>query len=103
MNVREDSKITCKYCGSEGVSKYGTYKGVQRYFCKTCCRKFKMDDTLFHMKTPANQVTSALDMYYEGMSIKAIARNLKQEYGNMPSTAAIYEWLQSIFRASRLP
>jgi transposase-like protein len=28
------------------------------------------------------------------MSIKAISRNLKQEHGNMPSTATIYEWIQ---------
>ncbi len=46
------------------------------------------------MKTPANLVTSALNMFYEGMSIKAISRNLKQEYGTMPSTATIYEWIQ---------
>jgi transposase-like protein len=46
------------------------------------------------MKTPSYQVSSALNMYYEGMSIKAISRNLKQEYGNMPSTATIYEWIQ---------
>jgi len=30
----------------------------------------------------------------EGMSIKAIRRNLQQEYSNMPSTATIYEWIQ---------
>ncbi|MFC2022224.1 DDE-type integrase/transposase/recombinase [Chloroflexota bacterium] len=89
-----ENEIICKYCGSEGVSKYGTYKGVQRYFCKSCERKFKADDTTFHMKTPTNQVTSALNMYYEGMSIKAIRRNLRQEQGNMPSTATIYEWIQ---------
>jgi transposase-like protein len=86
--------ITCKHCGSSAVVKYGTYKGVQRYWCKICKRKFKADGTLFHMKTPANQVSSALNMYYEGMSIKAIRRNLQQEYGNMPSTATIYEWIQ---------
>jgi putative transposase len=85
---------TCRYCGSNAVVKFGSYKGVQRYWCKVCKRKFKADDTLFHMKTPANQVTSALNMFYEGMSIKAIRRNLQQEYGNMPSTATIYEWIQ---------
>ncbi|MDD4859782.1 MAG: IS6 family transposase [Dehalococcoidales bacterium] len=46
------------------------------------------------MKTAANQVTTALNMFYEGMSIKAIRRNLQQEHGNMPSTATIYEWIQ---------
>ncbi len=67
----------CKNCDSTHIVKYGTYKGVQRYWCKECKSKFKADDTLFHMKTPANQVSSALNMYYEGMSIKAIRRNLQ--------------------------
>lgn len=90
----QNNDITsCKFCDSSKVIKYGTYKGVQRYFCKDCKSKFKADDTLFHMKTPANQVSSAMNMYYEGMSIKAIRRNLQQEFGNMPSTATIYEWI----------
>ena len=88
-----ENEITCKSCNSSRVRKYGLYKGVQRYFCNECGSKFKADDTLFHMKTPANHVSSALNMYYEGMSIKAIRRNLQQEYGNMPSTATIYRWI----------
>ena len=84
----------CKHCGSTRVRKYGLYKGVQRYYCNECGSKFKNDDTLYHMKTPANHVSSALNMYYEGMSIKGIRRNLQQEYGNMPSTATIYGWIQ---------
>jgi transposase-like protein len=89
-----DNKITCKSCGSTRVRKYGLYKGVQRYFCNSCSSKFKADDTTFHMKTPTHAVSSALNSYYEGMSIKAISGNLKQEFGNMPSTATIYEWIQ---------
>jgi putative transposase len=88
------NKINCKLCQSENVIKWGKYKGTQQYYCKDCHSKFNLADTTFHMKTPANQVTSALNMYYEGMSIKAIRRNLHQEYGNMPSTATIYEWIQ---------
>ena len=55
---------TCKSCGSTRVRKYGKYKGVQRYYCNECGARFKNDDTLFHMKTPAYQVSSALNMYY---------------------------------------
>jgi len=88
------SELVCKYCQSENVIKYGKYKDVQYYYCKDCGSKFKDDNTLFHMKTPANQVSSALNMYYEGMSINAIRRNLQQEYDNKPSTATIYEWIQ---------
>ncbi len=86
--------MNCKLCNSENVIKWGKYKDTQQYYCKDCHSKFKADDTLFHMKTPANQVSSALNMFYEGMSIKAIRRNLQQEHGNMPSTATIYEWIQ---------
>jgi putative transposase len=89
-----ETKIVCKHCGSEGVSKFGTYKGVQRYWCKVCNRKFKADDTTFHMKTDTNLVSSALNMYYEGMPIRAIRRNLLQEHKQAPSTATIYEWIQ---------
>ena len=93
IEKKKTLNLKCKSCGSTRVRKYGKYKGVQRYFCNDCGSKFKDDDTLFHMKTPANQVSSALNMFYEGMSIKAIRRNLQQEYGNMPSTATIYEWI----------
>ena len=86
--------MNCKLCNSDHVIKWGKYKDKQMYFCKDCKSKFKADDALYYMHTPANQVTSALNMYYEGMSIKAIRRNLQQEYGNMPSTATIYEWIQ---------
>ncbi|MFC1932833.1 transposase [Chloroflexota bacterium] len=86
--------MDCKFCQSENVIKYGKYNSVQLYFCKDCYSKFKDDDTTFHMKTPANQVTSALNMWYEGMSVNAIRRNLKQEHGNMPSSATVYEWIQ---------
>lgn len=88
-----EKEIKCPYCNKDGVLKYGKYKGVQRYWCKKCKRKFKADDTLFHGKTPANQVASALNMYYEGMSIKAVRAHLEQEYGNTPSTSTIYEWI----------
>ena len=89
----QSNPIHCKYCGSRGVVKFGTYKGVQRYYCKACKRKFKDDDTTFHMKTDTNEVSSALNMYYEGMSIKAIRRHLLQEHEHSPSTATIYEWI----------
>ncbi len=92
--METENKIICKHCGGEGAVKYGTYKGVQRYYCKACKKKFKADDTTFHMKTDTNQVSSAINMYYEGMPIKAIRRHLLQEHQHAPSTATIYEWIQ---------
>jgi len=42
--------VTCKNCGSTACVKFGSYKGVQRYWCKSCNRKFKGDDDSFHEK-----------------------------------------------------
>jgi putative transposase len=85
--------IVCKNCGSKDIVKFGIYKGVQRYFCKACKRKFKGDTDLFHMKTSPEQISSALRMYYSGMSIKDIKDLLKQEYNNDPSKKTVYEWI----------
>jgi putative transposase len=86
-------QVTCKNCGSNAVVKYGSYKGVPRYWCKSCNRKFKADNTLFHMKTSPEQISSALRMYYDGMSIKDIQGLLQQEYQNKPSKKTIYKWI----------
>lgn len=83
----------CKYCQSQNVRKYGVYKGVQRYFCNDCKRKFKDDTTLFHMKTPPEQISSALNLYYSGTSINEIRDFLGQEHNNKPSKKSVYGWI----------
>jgi len=87
------TKITCKNCGSDGVVKYGSYKGVQRYFCKSCNRKFKDDNALFHMKVSPEFISMALSMYYSGSSISDIRNHLRQEYGYYPSKHIVFEWV----------
>lgn len=88
-----NSKITCKNCGSEAVVKFGTYKGVQRYWCKVCQRKFKADDALFHMKVSANHISSAMSMYYAGMSLSDIRNHLRREHGYYPPKSVVYQWV----------
>jgi putative transposase len=92
--IQRSESIVCKYCNSNSVVRFGKLDGVQRYWCKACKRKFIPDDRLFRMKTPANQVSSALSMFYEGMSINAIRRHLLQEHQNFPSSKSVYEWIQ---------
>ncbi len=87
------TKIKCKNCGSEAVVKYGSYKGVQRYFCKSCKRKFKAGESAFHGKVPASYVSRAVAEYYSGMSINDIRLLLKQEYGYYPSKSIVFKWV----------
>jgi len=84
--------VNCKYCNSTNIVKFGTFKGIQRYWCKDCKRKF-VPDSLPKMKTPQNIIASALGMYYGGMPLDSIQRQLQQDYGKYLSEAGIYKWI----------
>ena len=88
------TEIQCKFCGSDKhIVRYGTYKGTQRYFCRNCERKFSDTDSPEKMRYPSIQISSAVMMFYEGMSESMIQRHLQQVYGTKPSTGTIYEWV----------
>src|SRR4030066_391321 len=88
------SNTACKYCQSSNVRKYGKYKDTQYYYCNDCGRKFTPNASLFGMKTPANQVSSALDMYYKGLSLNEIREHLQSEYQNTPSSSTVFQWVE---------
>lgn len=91
--LKKNGLVKCKYCGFGDVVKFGTYKGVQRWWCKVCKRKFVDTDALYKMKTPIRQIASALSGYYGGMSLNAIKRHLEQQYETGFTDAGIYNWL----------
>jgi len=72
----------CKYCQSSNVIKFGTYKGIQRYFCNDCGRKFVLG-TLPKMKTPVPWIASAMDMYYRGMPLDSIQGRMELVCGQV--------------------
>jgi hypothetical protein len=76
----EPNPQLCKYCGGNHISRYGTVKGVRRYFCCDCKRKFTSKDNLFHMKVPR--------LFVE------IAQYLEEHYGYSPSVSSIHRWVR---------
>jgi putative transposase len=86
--------VICKNCSSSHIVKFGTYKGVQRYYCKECKRKFKGDDSLFHSHVKDEYISSALSMFYDGLSLNDIRNHLKQEYDYYPSSSTVYQWIE---------
>jgi len=89
----EPQPITCKWCGSTDVMKHGVRKGVQNYICHSCGRAFTEKDSPYHMQTPTEQIGAALNMFYDGMSVAAIARNLKETHRNAVNASTIYRWI----------
>jgi len=85
--------IKCKFCGARSVVRYGHYRGVQRWWCKKCQRKFVDNDALPKMQTSVPQIATALSAYYEGISLNGIRRHLQQTHNNYPSDSTVYGWI----------
>jgi putative transposase len=93
MTIIDENKITCKYCDSNNVIKYGAQSDMQLYYCKDCLRKFKNDDSLFGGRVSANDVSSALLEHYSGLSVNDIRRRILQEKGYEPAQSTVYQWI----------
>ncbi len=66
----------------------------QMYYCKDCKRKFKDDDSLYGGRVPAEYVSSALSMYYRGMSVADICEQLNHDKGYHPSKSVVFKWIE---------
>jgi putative transposase len=86
--------MECKYCRSGHVIKYGKYKEVQYYFCKDCKHKFTSVDTIPKMQYSTSKVADAINMFYEGMSLKEIRRNFIQQYNDYISDTTAFNWIR---------
>jgi transposase-like protein len=87
---------SCKYCGGSHVCRYGTVKGVRRYFCRDCKRKFTSKDSLFHMKVPWLFVETAQSLWADNLRYRKIAQYLEEHYGYSPSLSSIHRWVQRV-------
>jgi transposase-like protein len=86
-------EIRCKYCDSKEISKYGRYKNMQQWWCKSCKRKFTDNRAPPGMKIPSNRIQSAISMYYKGIPIITIREQLKEDYNYYPSESSVHKWL----------
>jgi putative transposase len=91
--IEERKLVTCKYCQSENLIKFGTHEGVQRYYCKDCNRKFVNNNAIPKMQNSTKTIADTLNMYYEGMSERKIRTNLIQQDQNYVGTGTIYRWV----------
>lgn len=88
-----DIRPLCKMCGSHNVIRYGNYRGIQRWWCKDCQRKFADNAALPDMKKPTNQVATAVGMFYEGRNLSKIPQIMCQlRYGIVTSTS-VSNWI----------
>lgn len=85
--------MTCKFCRSPATVKYGIRRHIQYYLCKSCGRTFAGTDSPEGMRTSAQEIGTALSLFYDGLSLLAIQRQLQQIYLDTVETSTIYRWV----------
>ena len=87
----------CQVCGSENVVKDGVRHNksadIQVYYCKDCGKHFTINLGFERMKSTPQIITSALQLYFSGASLRNTAKFLKLQ-GVTVSHVAVYKWIE---------
>ena len=88
--------VSCPVCDSAQVVRHGKRQGVQRYRCSGCGLAFRGGNTLLGRRVSVDQVGTALDMYYDGLSYKRVAETMATAHKiPEPSISSIYDWVRA--------
>ena len=93
--------LRCKTCVSASLYRHGfTTTGVRRYKCRDCGLTFVGADALPGMRIPVVIVGAAVSMFYEGMSLNVVRRQLNRVYEFRPSDSTVYDWVLRFTKTS---
>jgi transposase-like protein len=85
--------MICKYCDSESVVKNGHVHEKQFYLCKNCGHKFVGPESYPKMRTKGRVIATAIDLYFEGLSVRKVQVQLSKILDVKVSQVAIWKWI----------
>lgn len=95
--IQEINIHNCQLCGSEEIVKAGIRKNqngaIQKYLCKKCGHYFTINLGFEHMKATPEIVTSAMQLYFTGESLRNVQKFLKLQDVTV-SHVAILKWIK---------
>jgi len=87
----------CRYCQSIEIIKWGVrhnkYGGIQKFSCKSCGRFFTVNLGFEKMKHNPQAVTTAMQLYFSGESLRNTAKSLRL-LGVQVSHQTVYNWIE---------
>ena len=88
---------TCIFCKSAKIVKDGLrhnkYGDIQKFHCKSCGRYFTINIGFERMKHSPKGITTAMQLYFSGESLRSTARSLRL-IGVQVSHKTVYNWIQ---------
>jgi len=87
----------CQICGSRRVVRDGVRRNergdIQVYYCKDCIQHFTVNLGFEKMKASPQVITSAMQLYFTGESLRNVQKFLKLQGVNV-SHVAVYKWIR---------
>lgn len=95
--IRPIDATVCPICQSNQIVKHGLrhngHGDIQRLKCKACGRWFVVNLGFERMKASPQAITSAMQLYFTGESLRNVQRFLKLQ-GVKVSHVAVYKWIR---------
>jgi len=85
--------ISCRFCGSTDLIKYGTYNDSQYYLCKSCEHKSVGKDAYPNMHYPKELVVRSLEYYYNGMPREKITHTFNDLRELSMPKSTVWRWI----------
>jgi putative transposase len=92
--VFADDAIPCDGCASISTIRYGMSAGKQVFKCKDCQHKFREPSLLKRARFTPELVSLTLDLYFSGLSLRKIARNLSDHFDIEIHDSTILSWIE---------
>lgn len=73
--------------------KNGKIRGKQSYLCKDCGHRFTNLESFPDMRTESRIIATAIDLYYEGLSVRKVRNQLKKIFGVDSSQVSVWNWI----------
>jgi transposase-like protein len=87
----------CPYCMSSRIVRHGLrhnrYGDLQRFTCKDCGTRFSHNIGFEGMKASPKAITSAMQLYFTGESLRNVQKFLRLQ-GVRVSHVAVYKWIR---------
>ena len=87
----------CPYCTATNLVRHGlrhnSYGDLQRFTCKTCGKRFTQNMGFDGLTAPPQAVTSAMQLYFTGESLRNVQKLLELRGVNV-SHVTVYRWIR---------
>lgn len=92
-------EIICPKCSSKEVVRRGYIKTKvngkrQRYYCKSCNKKFIPQDSFYRMRNNPEKITCALDLFFRGLSTREVQEHFKAFFPHNSGHSTILRWIR---------